>query len=128
MIKKATQLVKKGNQKGQYKFILVDEFQDVSISSIKSIGLYSQNGDISLQPGKGKVKLGDYNANQSLILGDNFIDDFENLLKKLRNLCQLLTGEPKLYLSGGAASSAKTQMDLMLNSIDNYTSKIVKSI
>jgi hypothetical protein len=56
------------------------------------------------------------------------MDDFENLLKKLRNLCNLLTGEPKLYLSGGAAGSAKTQMNLMLNNIDNYTSKVVKSI
>ena len=108
--------------------IIVNSFQNVSISGVKSIGLYTEEGDISLQSSKGKIKLGDYNANQSIILGDNFMDDFENLLKKLRNLCNLLTGEPKLYLSGGAAGSAKTQMNLMLNNIDNYTSKVVKSI
>jgi len=72
--------------------------------------------------------LGDYNANQSVILGDNFMEDFQDLLKKLRNLCQLLTGEPKLYISGGAAGSVKTTINLMLDNIDSYTSKIVKSI
>ena len=108
--------------------IIVNSFQNVSISGVKSIGLYTEEGDISLQSSKGKIKLGDYTANPSIILGDNVMDDFENLLKKLRNLCNLLTGEPKLYLSGGAAGSAKTQMNLMLNNIDNYTSKVVKSI
>ena len=108
--------------------IILNSFQNVSISGVKSIGIYSQEGDISLQPSRGKVRLGDYNANQSIILGDNFMEDFQDLLKKLRNLCQLLTGEPKLYLSGGAAGSAKTTMDLMLDNIDSYTSKIVKSI
>jgi len=108
--------------------IILNSFQNVSISGVKSIGIYSQEGDISLQPSRGKVRLGDYNANQSVILGDNFMEDFQDLLKKLRNLCQLLTGEPKLYISGGAAGSAKTTINLMLDNIDSYTSKIVKSI
>jgi len=108
--------------------IILNSFQNVSISGVKSIGIYSQEGDISLQPSRGQVRLGDYNANQSVILGDNFMEDFQDLLKKLRNLCQLLTGEPKLYISGGAAGSAKTTINLMLDNIDSYTSKIVKSI
>ena len=108
--------------------IILNSFQNVSISGVRSIGIYSQEGDISLQPGRGKVRLGDYNANQSVILGDNFMEDFQDLLKKLRNLCQLLTGEPKLYISGGAAGSVKTTINLMLDNIDSYTSKIVKSI
>jgi len=49
MIKKATQLVKKGNQKGQYKFILVDEFQDVSISRTNLLhAILSQNNGSKL--------------------------------------------------------------------------------
>jgi len=108
--------------------IILNSFQNVSISGVKSVGIYTQEGDITLQPSRGKIRLGDQNANQSVILGDNFMGDFQNLLKKLQTLCQLLTGEPKLYLSGGAASSTKTQISMMLNNIENYTSKIVKSI
>ena len=61
-------------------------------------------------------------------MGDNFIEDYQDLLKKIRNLCQLLTGEPKLYISGGAAGSVTTTINLMLDNLDSYTSKIVKSI
>lgn len=108
--------------------IIFNSIQNVSINSVKSVGIYSQEGDVTLQPSKGNVKLGDFNANQSIILGDNFMSDFETLLKKLQTLCQLLSGEPKLYISPGAASSVKTQVSIMLNNIQNYTSKIVKSI
>ena len=56
------------------------------------------------------------------------MDDFEKLLKKIQSMCQLMQGEPKLYLSTGAAGSVKTQASFMLNNIKNYKSKIVKSI
>jgi len=108
--------------------IIFNSQKTISLTSIQSLGLYSQDGDIILQSGRANIRLGDANANQSIILGDNFIEDFQDLLKKLRNLCQLLTGEPKLYISGGAASSVKTTINLMLDNLDSYTSKIVKSI
>ena len=108
--------------------IILNSNKTISLTSVQSMGLYSQEGDITLQSGRGNVRLGDANANQSIILGDNFIEDFQDLLKKLRNLCQLLTGEPKLYISGGAAGSVTTTINLMLDNLDSYTSKIVKSI
>ena len=108
--------------------IILNSNKTISLTSVQSMGLYSQEGDIILQSGRGNVRLGDANANQSIILGDNFIEDFQDLLKKLRNLCQLLTGEPKLYISGGAAGSVTTTINLMLDNLDSYTSKIVKSI
>jgi hypothetical protein len=108
--------------------IIFNSQKTISLTSIQSLGLYSQDGDIILQSGRANIRLGDANANQSIILGDNFIEDFQDLLKKLRNLCQLLTGEPKLYISGGAAGSVKTTINLMLDNLDSYTSKIVKSI
>ena len=108
--------------------IILNSNKTISLTSVQSMGLYSQEGDIILQSGRGNVRLGDANANQSIILGDNFIEDYQDLLKKIRNLCQLLTGEPKLYISGGAAGSVTTTINLMLDNLDSYTSKIVKSI
>ena len=77
---------------------------------------------------KNNVKLGDPNANQSVILGDKFLDEFSDVLKKLQNLCQTLSAEPKLYLSGGSAGSAKTQISLLLNNINEFKSDIVKTV
>ena len=108
--------------------IILNSSKTISLSSVQSMGLYSQEGDITLQSGKGNIRLGDVNANQSVILGDNFMKDFASLLGKLQMLCQTLSAEPKLYLSGTTASSTKTQISQMLNNINNYTSKIVKTL
>ena len=121
----SSRLVFNANSSGS---MLLNSEGAISLTSVHTVGIYSQEGDISLQSGRGTIRLGDYNANQSIILGDNFMFDFQDLLKKLRNLCQLLVGEPELVLSTGAAGSVKTTINLMLDNIDSYTSKIVKSI
>jgi hypothetical protein len=108
--------------------VILNAFTNLSLSAVQSIGIYSQEGDITLQPSKGNIKLGDPNASQSVILGDNFIRDFGDLLTKLQVLCQTLSIEPYLALSSGPAGSAKTQLTMMLNNINDYTSKIVKTI
>lgn len=108
--------------------IILNSQSTISLTSINTVGIYSQEGDIVLQSAKNNVRLGDPNASQSLVLGDTFMDDFEKLLKKIQSMCQLMQGEPKLYLSTGAAGSVKTQASFMLNNIKNYKSKIVKSI
>lgn len=108
--------------------IILNSQKTISLTSIQSIGLYSQEGDVTLQSGKGNVRLGDVNANQSVILGDNFINDFSNLIIKLQALCTSLSTEPKLYVSGPAATSTQNQISQMLNNINNYTSKIVKTL
>jgi hypothetical protein len=108
--------------------ILLNSQKTLSLTSIQSMGLYSQEGDITLQSGKGNIRLGDINANQSVILGDNFINDFSNLIIKLQALCTSLSTEPQLYVSGPAATSTQNQISQMLNNINNYTSKIVKTL
>ena len=108
--------------------VIINSKKTISISSIGSIGIFSQEGDVVLQTTKNKIRLGDSNASQSVILGDKFMSDFSDLLKKLQTLCTTLSTEPKLYLSGGPAGSAKTQISLMLNNLKDYTSKIVKAI
>ena len=108
--------------------IMLNSQSTISLTSVNSIGLYSQQGDVILQSAKNNIRLGDPNANQSVMMGDAFLEDFNNLLKKLQALCQSLSIEPKLFLSNGTASSVKSQTSLMLNNIKNYKSKIVKSI
>jgi len=108
--------------------IILNSQSTISLTSINTVGVYSQEGDIVLQSAKNNIRLGDTKASQSLILGDTFLDDFEILLNKFQALCQTLSIEPQLYLSSGTASSTKTQISSMLNNIKNYKSKIVKSV
>ena len=108
--------------------IILNSQSTISLTSINTIGMYSQEGDIVLQSAKNNIRLGDANANQSVMLGDAFLDDFEKLLIKLQAMAQTLSIEPQLFLSGGTAGSAKTQISFMLNDIKSYKSKIVKTI
>ena len=108
--------------------IILNSQSTISLTSVNTTGIYSQEGDVVLQSAKNNIRLGDASANQSVMLGDTFLDDLTDLLKKLQTLGQTLSTEPKIYISGGPASSLKTQDSKMLNNIKNYKSKIVKSI
>jgi len=106
--------------------ILINSKKSTSISSIEDIGLYSKKGNINIQ--SNLVKLGDTSANQSLVLGDNFIKDFEFLLKSLDILCSALTTEPTLGPSSLAASSTKITIEKILKNMDSFLSKVTKTI
>ena len=106
--------------------IIANSENIISLNAINDIGLLSRNGQITLQAER--VSLGDANAPESLIYGDQFMFDFKSLISKLQNLCENLALEPKLVLSAGAANNVMAQVQLMLNKIDNYTSKTSKTI
>lgn len=106
--------------------IIANSENIISLNAISDIGLLSRNGQITLQAER--VSLGDASATESLIYGDQFMFDFKNLIAKLQNLCTNLALEPKLVLSSGAANNVMAQIQLMLNKIDNYTSKTSKTI
>ena len=108
--------------------IILNSQSTISLTSVNTTGIYSQEGDVVLQSAKNNIRLGDADASQSVMLGDAFLDDFEKLLIKLQAMTQTLSIEPKLYLSGGTAGSAKTQISFMLNDIKSYKSKIVKTV
>ncbi len=108
--------------------IILNSQSTISLTSINTTGIYSQEGDVVLQSSKNNIRLGDANANQSVMLGDTFLDDFQNLLIKLQAMAQTLSVEPLLFITPGTAGAAKTQISLMLNSINSYKSKIVKAI
>ena len=106
--------------------IIANSENIISLNAINDIGLLSRNEQITLQAER--VSLGDANATESLIYGDQFMFDFKSLISKLQNLCENLALEPKLVLSAGAANNVMVQVQLMLNKIDNYTSKTSKTI
>ena len=108
--------------------IILNSQSTISLVSVNTTGIYSQEGDVVLQSSKNNIRLGDSTASESVVLGDTFLDDLADLLKKLQTLGQTLSTEPKIYVSGGPAGSLKTQASKMLNNIKNYKSKIVKSI
>ena len=108
--------------------IILNSQTSISIGSIGPIGLYSQQGDVVIQSAKNNIKLGGTKASQSVVKGDVFLEDFKLLLEKLQILSEKLTGEPQLKISTLAAGSLKETTDQLLNSIETYKSKIVKTI
>jgi hypothetical protein len=106
--------------------LILNSKKSISLSSIEDIGLYSKKGNINIQADL--VKLGDANADQSLILGDNFIENFKFLLQSLDILCTSLTSEPTLGPSALSASSTKITIEKILKNIDSFLSKTTKTI
>lgn len=106
--------------------LILNSKKSTSISSIEDIGLYSKKGNINLQ--SDLIKLGSTDANQSLILGDSFIKDFDYLLQSLSILCDSLTSEPTLGPASIAASSTKIAIEKILKNMDSFLSKTTKTI
>ena len=106
--------------------LILNSKKSISLSSIEDIGLYSKKGNINIQADL--VKLGDANADQSLILGDNFIENFKFLLQSLDILCTSLTSEPTLGPAALSASSTKITIEKILKNIDSFLSKTTKTI
>ena len=106
--------------------LILNSKKSISISSIEDIGLYSKKGNINLQ--SDLIKLGSTDANQSLILGDSFIKDFDYLLQSLSILCDSLTSEPTLGPTSIAASSTKIAIEKILKNMDSFLSKTTKTI
>tara|TARA_R110000823_G_scaffold146306_3_gene276562 strand:- start:6169 stop:7401 length:1233 start_codon:yes stop_codon:yes gene_type:complete len=81
-----------------------------------------------------EIYLGDKNANESVILGDKFLGDFQKLLLSIIQLSTALTtpiGTPAPFVPNAAipAPAADTQVKAqnMLNKIGSYKSKVSKT-
>jgi len=108
--------------------ILLSAKKSVSISSIGTVGIFSQQGDVVLQSSKNLVRMGDANANQSVILGDNFLKELTSLLKKLQFLTNSLSVDPRIPTSNFPASSLNNQISIFLENMPQFASKTVKTI
>ena len=72
--------------------------------------------------------MGDANANQSVILGDNFLKELTSLLKKLQFLTNSLSVDPRIPTSNFPASSLNNQISIFLENMPQFASKTVKTI
>ena len=105
--------------------ILLSSKKVISLSAIEDIGL-SSRGNINLST-KG-VRLGGVEANESLIMGDSFIKQFNVLLDSLSLLCDALVSEPVLKSTPLIAVGLKNTIKAIEKISDTFTSKISKTL
>jgi hypothetical protein len=105
--------------------ILLSSKKVISLSAIEDIGL-SSRGNISLSS-KG-IRLGGSEANESLIMGDSFIAQFNVLLDSLSLLCEALTTEPALKSTPLIAVGLSNTIKAVKNVSNSFTSKISKTL
>jgi hypothetical protein len=105
--------------------ILLSSKKVISISAIEDIGL-SSRGNVNLST-KG-VRLGGVEANESLIMGDSFIKQFNVLLDSLSLLCEALSTEPVLKSTPLIAVGLNNTIKAIKNVSSTFTSKISKTL
>ena len=105
--------------------ILLSSKKVISLSAIEDIGL-SSRGNISLSS-KG-IRLGGSEANESLMMGDSFITQFNVLLNSLSLLCDALVSEPALKSTPLIAVGLKNTIKAIENISNTFTSKISKTL
>ena len=105
--------------------ILLSSKKVISLSAIEDIGL-SSRGNISLSS-KG-IRLGGSEANESLMMGDSFITQFNVLLDSLSLLCEALTAEPALKSTPLIAVGLSNTIKAVKNVSNTFTSKISKTL
>ena len=105
--------------------ILLSSKKVISLSAIEDIGL-SSRGNISLSS-KG-IRLGGSEANESLMMGDSFITQFNVLLDSLSLLCEALTAEPALKSTPLIVVGLSNTIKAVKNVSNTFTSKISKTL
>ena len=105
--------------------ILLSSKKVISLSAIEDIGL-SSRGNISLSS-KG-IRLGGSEANESLMMGDSFIKQFNVLLDSLSLLCEALSTEPVLKSTPLIAVGLNNTIKAISKVSDTFTSKISKTL
>jgi hypothetical protein len=105
--------------------ILLSSKKVIALSAIEDIGISSRK-NISLST-KG-VRLGGREANESLIMGDSFITQFNVLLDSLSLLCDALATEPVLKSTPLIATGLNNTIKAIKNVSNTFTSKISKTL
>ena len=115
--------------------VLISSNKQTAITSIGTVGISS---DTNINLVASEVNLGSKDANQSLVLGDDFMQQFEALLKGIKNVCSALEKDqnwpggaavPNIPTNAAAANTkAIAQSILNLVKNDKLISKVSKTV
>jgi len=111
--------------------ILLTSNKSINLNSIQSVNVDTSDFAVNAK----NVYLGDKNATEPVILGDIFLRDLTQLLKGIVELSTALTtpiGTPAPYVPNASilapAQSLIGDASSMLNNIQNYKSKVSKTV
>jgi|TARA_B110000438_G_scaffold43809_2_gene43784 hypothetical protein len=107
--------------------ILMSSQKSVAIEAINDVGLKSQQGNTNVLSDTGIVALGKIDAGQSLILGDDFIEEFKKVLSNISLVLKALSKETATPGAAAAAAIAKAQLAPIEKAADELKSKFVKT-
>jgi hypothetical protein len=110
--------------------ILLSAFDTINLNSINSVNIDTPSTVVKSD----KILLGDKNARESVILGDKFLTDFQNLMTQIMSLSAALQtpiGTPIPFVPNVAipvpAVQVQNAAQKMLNKIQQYKSQVSKS-
>ena len=115
--------------------VLISANKQIAITSIGTVGISS---DTSINLVASEVNLGSKDAKQSLVLGDDFMQQFEALLKGIKNVCSALEKDqnwpggaavPNIPVNAAAANTkaiAQSIINLVKN--DKLISKVSRTV
>ncbi len=110
--------------------ILLSAFDTINLNSINSVNIDTPSTVVKSD----KILLGDKNARESVILGDKFLTDFQNLMTQIMSLSAALQtpiGTPIPFVPNVAipvpAVQVQNATQKMLNKIQQYKSQVSKS-
>ena len=110
--------------------ILLTSQDTINLNAVNSLNVDAPKSIFNSK----EIYLGDKNANESVILGDKFLGDFQKLLLSIIQLSTALTtpiGTPAPFVPNAAipAPAVDTQVKAqnMLNKIESYKSKVSKT-
>ena len=115
--------------------VLISANKQIAITSIGTVGISS---DTSINLVASEVNLGSKDAKQSLVLGDDFMQQFEALLKGIKNVCSALEKDqnwpggaavPNIPVNAAAANTkAVAQSIINLVKNDKLISKVSRTV
>tara|TARA_Y100000361_G_scaffold51198_1_gene44709 strand:- start:13359 stop:14669 length:1311 start_codon:yes stop_codon:yes gene_type:complete len=107
--------------------IMMSSQKSVTIEAVQDVGINSQKGNTNILSEEGIVALGKIDAGQSVILGDDFIDQFKKLIDNLNLVLKALKVEAAVPIAASAASVAQTMIEPISKNADQLKSKFVKT-
>lgn len=110
--------------------ILFSSAKSIGLNSNDTINLDAKNEIVAVSK---KIKLGSKDADESLILGDKFFDEFKKFLTQLSDLCSKLptVGTTVPYTPNIAVATAASKLQIMTKSLseklNSFKSQISKT-